>query len=42
MACTEKAPAYRKWLAIPEITNNAKITTVAELVAANNTPANYQ
>lgn len=42
MAGTVKAPAYRKWLALPEITTNATITTEAEMVAANNTPGNYQ
>lgn len=42
MTATEKAPAYNKWLAMPEITNNAKVTTLAEMIAANNTPANYQ
>lgn len=42
MTATEKAPAYKKWLAIPEITSNATITTEAEMIAANNTPGNYQ
>lgn len=42
MTATEKAPAYKKWLAIPEITTNAKMTTTAEMIAANNTPGNYQ
>lgn len=42
MTGTEKAPAYKKWLAIPEITSNAKITTKSEMIAGNNTPGNYQ
>lgn len=42
MTGTVRAPAYKKWLALPEITTNAKITTEAEMVAANNTPGNYQ
>ncbi|KAJ0108397.1 hypothetical protein J7T55_005374 [Diaporthe amygdali] len=41
MTGTERAPAYSKWLALPEITTNTKMTTVAELIAENNTPGNY-
>lgn len=42
MTATVNAPAYKQWLALPEITTNATITTEAEMVAANNTPGNYQ
>ncbi|GKU03201.1 fad containing protein [Fusarium langsethiae] len=37
----EKPAAYKKWLAIPEISSRVKNTTVAEIAADYNLPPNY-
>lgn len=42
VAGVEKAPAYEKWLALPEIMNTIKTTSVAEMAAEYNIPAGYQ
>jgi hypothetical protein len=36
------APAYEKWLAIPEMMNTRKITTIKDMAFEYNIPANYQ
>lgn len=41
MSGTEKAPAFEKFLAIPEITNTVKMTNVAEMAVEYNIPAQY-
>jgi hypothetical protein len=37
----EKPAAYKKWLALPEITNSVKNTTITEMAFEYNIPANY-
>lgn len=37
----EKPPAYEKWLALPEILNTVKMTTISEMAFEYNIPANY-
>jgi hypothetical protein len=41
MAGMEKPPAYDKWLALPEIVNTVKMTTISEMAFEYNVPANY-
>jgi hypothetical protein len=41
VAGIEKAPAYEKWLAIPEIMNTIKMTTVSEMAFEYNIPTHY-
>ncbi|KAG9252672.1 uncharacterized protein F5Z01DRAFT_222314 [Emericellopsis atlantica] len=41
MAGIEKPPAYEKWLALPEIMNTVKMTTISEMAFEYNIPANY-
>lgn len=38
----EKAPAYEKWLALPEIMGTVKMTSVSEMAFEYNIPADYQ
>ncbi|KAK3367557.1 hypothetical protein B0H63DRAFT_489410 [Podospora didyma] len=41
VAGVEKAPAYDKWLALPEIMNTIKMTSVSEMAFEYNIPTNY-
>ncbi|KAI8672946.1 hypothetical protein LRP88_02532 [Fusarium phalaenopsidis] len=41
IAGVEKPPAYEKWLALPEILNTVKMTTISEMAFEYNIPANY-
>ncbi|KAH7198520.1 uncharacterized protein B0J16DRAFT_330511 [Fusarium flagelliforme] len=41
MEGVEKPAAYEKWLALPEITNSVKNTTISEMAFEYNIPANY-
>lgn len=41
MEGVEKPAAYNKWLALPEITNSVKNTTITEMAFEYNIPANY-
>jgi hypothetical protein len=38
----EKAPAYEKWLALPEIMSTVKMTSVSEMAFEYNIPTHYQ
>lgn len=38
----EKAPAYEKWLALPEMLNTLKMTSVSEMAFEYNIPSHYQ
>ncbi|KAF4120274.1 FAD/FMN-containing dehydrogenase [Geosmithia morbida] len=41
VAGVEKAPAYEKWLALPEIMNTVKMTSISEMAFEYNIPTNY-
>ncbi len=41
VAGIEKAPAYEKWLALPSLHTDCKMTSVSELVAGNTMPTGY-
>lgn len=41
MSGTEKGPAFEKMLAIPEIVNTVKMTSVAEMAVEYDVPAQY-
>lgn len=42
VAGIEKAPPYEKFLALPELHNTAKMTSVSEMAFEYNMPANMQ
>lgn len=41
MEGVEKPPAYEKWLALPEMLNTVKMTTISEMAFEYNIPTNY-
>jgi hypothetical protein len=42
VAGVEKPPAYEKWLALPEILNTLKMTSVSDMAFEYNIPAQLQ
>lgn len=41
MSGTKRAPAYEKCMAIPEMTNTVKTTSIADMAVEYNIPAQY-